>query len=305
MSLSQKLNSKNYCNMPELPEVETIVKDLNKTVQGLKITDVWTDWKKMIKKPSYPEFVKQIKNRKILKAKRRAKYILIDLSENKTLIIHQKISGHLLYGKWAVKEKEIKSLLPGPLKNDPKNRFIRFILYLNNKKQLALSDLRRFGKALLVDTDKVKKLEEIRKLGPEPLEKSFTFKKFKEILQNRKGKIKQVLMNQNIIAGIGNIYSDEILFDAKIHPLKQINKLKEKDLKRIYNSMKNILRRAIILRGDSMSDYRDVSGKKGGYQDVQKIYQREGQECYRCKGIIKRIKIGDRSAHFCSTCQKL
>ena len=289
--------------MPELPEVETIVKDLNKTVKGLKITGVWTDWKKIIKKPSYNEFVKQIKNRKILKAKRRAKYILINLSNNKTLIIHQKISGHLLYGKWEVKGGEIKILSNGSLKEDSQNRFIRFILYLNNGKMLGLSDLRRFGKALLIDTDKVEKLEEIEKLGLEPLDKNFSFKKFKSRLVRRKSGIKKILMNQNIIAGIGNIYSDEILFDSKIHPLKQIQNLEEEDLKRIYNSIKKILRRAVVLRGDSMSDYRDLAGKKGRYQDIQKVYQREGEKCYRCKGEIKRIKIGGRSAHFCPRCQ--
>lgn len=313
--------------MPELPEVETIVKDLDKIVRGLKITDIWIDpppfpriypeqakinkkrrgagWPKMVKKPSYSEFIKQIKNRKILKARRRAKYILIDLSRNKTLIIHQKISGHLLFGKWVIKGKQVKILSNGPLKDDPQNRFIRLIFYLNNGKQLGLSDLRRFAKVLLVDTDKINNLQEIKELGPEPLDKKFTFKKFKEILQNKRGKTKQVLMNQNIIAGIGNIYSDEILFEAKTHPLKQIQELKEDDLERIYNSIKKILRRAIVLRGDSMSDYRDIKGRKGRYQEVQKVYQREGQKCYRCGGIIKRIKISGRSAHFCATCQNL
>jgi len=290
--------------MPELPEVETIVKDLNKTVKGLKITDVWTDWEKMIKIPPYNEFVKQIKGRKILKARRRAKYILIDLSGGKTLMIHQKISGHLLYGRWEVKGKKIKSLANGPLKEDPQNRFIRFILYLNNKKQLGLSDLRRFGKALLVDTNELSQLKEIKELGPEPLDKKFTFNKFQETLRKRRGKIKQVLMKQNIIAGIGNIYSDEILFDVKISPLKRVEDIKKEELKKIYQSMKKILQRAIILRGDSMSDYRDLSGKKGRYQEIQKVYQREGEKCYRCKSKIKRIKIGGRSAHFCPICQK-
>lgn len=265
--------------MPELPEVQTIVNDLNKKVRGLKITSVWTDpppfpmvegrtgWKKDIK-----EFTKQLKGRKILKARRRAKYILIDLSDGKTLIIHLKISGHLLY------------------KKNLDDRFIRLFFYLNNGKQLGLSDLRRFAKMLLIDTDKINKLKEIEELGPEPLDKRFTFNKFKEVLHNKKGKIKQVLMNQNIIAGIGNIYSDEILFEAKTRPLKSIPELSEDGLKRIYQAMKKILQRAIVL------------GER--YQEVQKVYQRTGQKCYRCKGVIKRIKIGGRSAHFCPACQK-
>jgi formamidopyrimidine-DNA glycosylase len=306
--------------MPELPEVETIVRDLNKTVKGLKITDFWIDQEKTIKQPAYRDFVKQIKNKKILKARRRAKYVLIDLSGNKTIIIHQKMSGHLLYGKWARKisplaksrAKEIKtiSLLSGSLKNDPQNRFIRLIFYLNNGKQLGLSDLRRFAKVLLFDTDKIKELEEIKKLGPEPLEKDFTLNKFKEIFEkftHRKGKakIKQVLMDQNVIAGIGNIYSDEILFEAKIHPLRPIEKTSEDDLRKIYQAIKKILQRAIALKGDSMSDYRMLNGKKGGYQEIQKVYQRDGEKCYRCEETIKRIKISGRSAHFCPACQRL
>lgn len=280
--------------MPELPEVETIVRDLNKTVKGLKIIDVWTDWKKMVKQPSYSDFVKQIKGRKILKARRRGKYILLYLSKGKILIIHQKISGHLLYGKWEVKKGKVKILSNGALKEDKYNKYIRFILYLN-KNQLGLSDLRRFAKVLLVDEEP----EEIKKLGPEPLK--ISFKKFKEILEKRKGRIKSVLMNQNVIAGIGNIYSDEILFDAKIHPLKK--ELKPEEIKRIFNSMNKILRRALVLRGDSMRDYRDLKGKKGRYQEVQKAYHVE--KCFRCKGKIKRMKIGGRSAHFCPICQKL
>lgn len=296
--------------MPELPEVETIVRDLNKTVKNLKITDFWTDREKIIKQPAYYDFVKQIKNKKILKARRRAKYIFIDLSGNKTIIIHQKMSGHLLYGKWRIKGKTIKSLSNGYLGSDFRNGFIRLIFYLNNGKQLGLSDLRRFAKVLLFDTDKIKELEEIKRLGPEPLEKRFTLNKFKEIFKDlacRKGKakIKQILMDQNIIAGIGNIYSDEILFESKIHPLKTIKEINEEDLRKIYQAIRKILQRAIILKGDSMSDYRMLNGKKGGYQEIQKVYQRDGEKCYRCEEIIKRIKVSGRSAHFCPACQKI
>lgn len=291
--------------MPELPEVETIVRDLNKSVKDLKITGVWVDRKKIIRFPKYEIFVKQIENRKILRARRRAKYILIDLSGNKTLIIHQKISGHLLYGKWIIEKNLPRGIAPDSLKNDPQNRFIRFILYLNNKKQLGLSDLRRFAKALLVDTDEVEELKEIKELGPEPLEKDFCFEKFKKAICNKKGKIKQVLMNPSVIAGIGNIYSDEILWYSKIHPLRRIEKLSEKDLKNIYFFIKKVLLSAIKAKGDSMQDYRTLSGELGGYQYKQKAYQMTGNKCPRKdSGIFKRIKIGGRSAHFCPICQK-
>jgi len=292
--------------MPELPEVENIVRYLNKTIIGFKITGAWTDWPKIVKNLSFDKFNKKITNRKILRIQRRAKYILIDLTGNKTLLLHQKISGHLLFGKWEKnKEGKWQSIAPGPLKDDPKNQFIRFILFSSSGKMLALSDLRRFAKILLFDKDKIEELGEIKSLGPEPLAKNFTFKKFHEILKNKKGKIKQVLMDQNIIAGIGNIYSDEILWEAKIHPLKETKILKEKELKGVFSAIKKILKKAIKFQGDSIDNYRLPDGKKGKYQEIQKVYQREGKKCFRCKALIKRIKIGGRSAHFCPECQTL
>ena len=164
--------------MPERPEVETIIKDLNKNVRKLKITNIWTDWIKIIKKPEYNKFVNQIKGKEILRIKRRGKYILFYLSDNKILIIHQKISGHLLYGKWQIKGKEVMPVSNGPLKNDSYNKYIRLIFYLNNGKMLGLRDLRRFAKVLLVNKGEEK--EELENLGPEPLK--ITFRKFIEIL---------------------------------------------------------------------------------------------------------------------------
>jgi len=295
--------------MPELPEVETTVKDLNKKIKGLRIQDVWTDWAKMIKSPKdFNTFKKEIVGEKIRKVERRGKNILFRLN-SKTLLIHQKLTGHLLIGKWTLKNKEWKSN-NGYLK-EKVNQYIHLMFYLSGpakggiNKMLGLSDLRKFGKVLVVDSKNLENLEDIKNLGPEPLDKKFTFNKFKEVLKNKRGKIKQVLINQTVIAGIGNIYSDEILFEAKIHPLKDTQKLKEDDLKRIYQAMKKILRRAIVLGGDSMRDYRNTAGKKGRYQEIQKVYQQEGEECYRCKSKIKRIKIGGRSAHYCPSCQKL
>lgn len=291
--------------MPELPEVETTIKDLNRNIINLKIIDIWADRKNIVRSPSFKEFSKKIKGRKIIKIRRRAKYILIDLDNNQTIIIHQKLSGHLLYGKWQVKNNKVKSLIPGPLSDDPQNKFIRLILYLNNKRSLALSDLRRFAKIILCDTDKVEELKEIKELGPEPLDKNFTFEKFKEVLKNKKGRIKSVLMDQKTIAGIGNIYSDEILWYAKIHPLKKVEELNERELKELYRSIKKVLLLAIKSYGDSFQDYRRPSGELGFYQYKQKVYQRTGQKCFRNDGgIIQRIKIGGRSAHFCPVCQK-
>lgn len=291
--------------MPELPEVETIVRDLNKKVLGRAFIDVWTDSKKIVKKPqNFEEFKKEIKRRKIEKVKRRGKNILLELSGGKALLVHQKLTGHLLLGNWEKEGEVWKPQATGPLE-DPMNRFLHLIFWLDDGKQLALSDLRKFAKVELWDSQKLVKSKELKSLGPEPLEKSFTFQKFQEVLKQKKRKIKQILMDQTAIAGIGNIYSDEILFTAKIHPFKEVSKLNKLELKRIYQAIKKILKKAIELRGESISDFRDLEGKKGYFDKIRKAYRREGEKCPRCGTQIKRIKLGGRSAHFCPKCQKL
>ncbi len=250
-------------------------------------------------------FAADIAGRKILRAHRRAKYIMMDLSGDKTLIIHQKISGHLLYGKWGVSGKKVEAALEGPIKTDPYNRFIRFILYLDNGYQLGLSDLRRFGKVFLGDTKKIENINEIGRLGPEPLDSKFTFAEFKELMTGKRGVVKKVLMDPFFIAGIGNIYSDEILWYAGIHPLHRVEKLTAKDIAALYKYMKLVLKKAIAAKGDSQQDYRTLEGKFGNYQNMQKAYQLTGQHCQkRDGGIIKRIKINNRSAHFCPRHQR-
>jgi formamidopyrimidine-DNA glycosylase len=294
--------------MPELPEVETIVRELKKAkpkILGSVFLNVWTDSKKLIKRPkNFQKFKREILKRKILKIWRRGKNILFDLESGKTLLIHQKLTGHLLYGKWEKRGREWISLFKGPISEDPMNRFLRIIFFLNNGWQLALSDLRKFAKIEVLDKEELKK--EISKIGPEPLDKDFTFEKFKEVLlERKKGKIKKILMDQKIIAGIGNIYSDEILWTAKIHPLKELKKLTKEELKRIYRAMREILPRAILLGGESISDFRRLSGERGKFDKFRKVYRREGEKCSRCRAIIKKIKIDGRSAHFCPKCQKL
>ena len=296
--------------MPELPEVQTIVEDLEKVLPRLKIAGFWTDI------PKFKKIKDEILGEKILSLDRRGKNILINLSGNKTLLIHQKLTGHLLYGEWKVESAaegeprqgrgEWRSVIDGPLKDDPQNRFIHLLLNLSNGKQLALSDLRKFAKVLVWPTDKLSQLPDISKLGPDPLSPSFDFEKFRVILKQKKGKIKQVLMNQEVISGIGNIYSDEILWEAGIHPLKPAEKLSEEELKRIFSATKKILKRAIEAKGDSMSDYRRPSGEKGGYQKIQNVYQMTGFKCRKYDGgIIERLKLAGRSAHFCPVHQKL
>ena len=255
--------------MPELPEVQTIVSDLRKILPGLKIMGVETDWKKMFKNASFENFKKGVVGEKILDVRRLGKNILIDLSRGKTILAHQKMTGHFLYGNWELVtplvagEARWLGKEAGAIRDDPQNRFIHLVFDLSNNKQLALSDLRKFAKVLLWPTDKLSALEDINNLGPDPTAEDFDFNKFQERLAGKKGKIKTVLMDPSVFAGIGNIYSDEILWLAGIHPLKQISSLTQEELEAIFTSTKKILKKAIEARGTSDSDYRDPSGQKG------------------------------------------
>lgn len=290
--------------MPELPEVETTARDLRQKVLHRVFFDVWTDTPKIIQKPkNFNRFRKQIKGKKIRKVWRWGKNIIFDLSKGKSLLVHQKITGHLLVGKWSKEIKGWRPIKKGPLE-DKTNAYIRVLFWFDNGQMLALSDLRKFAKVELWDGEKLKK-ELDSSLGVEPLEKDFTFNKFKNVLKGKKSKIGQVLMDQKNIVGIGNIYSNEILWDAKIYPFRAVNALGNDELQRIFKAIKKILKKAIQMRGTSTADYRDAAGKKGFFEEMLKVYQKEGQKCSRCKNIIARKKMGTRSAHFCPKCQNL
>ena len=306
--------------MPELPEVQTIVNDLNKKIVGRRIVGVWFDWPKMIKDPldqsktrvahkHVSAFEKSIKGKKILKIRRRGKNILIYLFGGLLLLIHQKMTGHLLVGKWEIKKLRKKDavipLEPEAAVTDPYNSYIHLIFRLDDGRMLALSDLRKFAKAILGRTGEIEALPELANLGPDALDKKLKFNEFSKLIRSENRKIKQVLMDQEVIAGIGNIYSSDILWMAKVHPFKSAKKLSEKELKAIWQAIHKVLPRALKLRGTSVSDFRDTAGEKGKYGNVLLAYRREVEPCRRCKTKIVRKKLGGRSAHFCPSCQKL
>ncbi|MFA5776971.1 MAG: bifunctional DNA-formamidopyrimidine glycosylase/DNA-(apurinic or apyrimidinic site) lyase [Parcubacteria group bacterium] len=286
--------------MPELPEVQTIISDLNEKIKGDVITGFWSDHKKAIKN-NFENFVKEIKGRKILGAERIGKNIFINLSGNKILYIHLKMTGHLL-----VKNHEARIMNHGGRDyfDDRVNQYVHHIFYLGKNKKMEFSDLRKFAKIVLVDTDKVRELKEIKNLGVDAMSDEFTLKKFQEILENKKNKkIRDILMDQQIISGIGNIYASEILFEAGILPERLVKNLSKEEARLVYKFIRNVLNKAIKLRGTSDSDYRDTSGKPGGFQKVLKVYQRAGKKCLKCGTIITRIKMGQRSAFICPNCQ--
>lgn len=286
--------------MPELPEVQTTVSGLNRVVTGLVITDVWTEYnspyyhgKDSIKDPEYFKYFKKtIKNSKVTGVTRRAKNILIHLSNDYTILIHMKMTGHVMYGNYN--------------KKDPFNQYIRLIFYLSNGKTMELCDTRKFAKVTLLPSKTMHETVHLKDIGPEPLEKDFTFKVFKEqIYKKPNGKIKIVLLDQTIIAGIGNIYSDESLWRAGIHPESIVNKIPERKLKGLYKAIQKTLSMGIDFGGDSMSDYRNIDGERGKFQEKHMAYRRNKQPCLKkgCGGNIVRIVVGGRGTHLCDTHQ--
>lgn len=288
--------------MPELPEVQTVINGLNQKIKGYTIADFWTEWAKSIKMPLI-KFEKEIVGRKIIKVKRRAKNILIYLSGGKIMLVHLKMTGHLL-----VKNKEAK------IKNknfeERVNGYIRHSWLLRKGKQkikLDFSDLRKFGKIELFNEKELSKHITLSKLGIEPLSADFTLENFVLALNGKKkSSLHSALMDQNKIAGIGNIYASEILFEARIKPSRKGGTLKKAELKALYSQIIKVLKKAIKYRGTSDSDYRDVDGAPGRFQKLLKVYGRTGERCKRkgCAGKIMRQKIGQRSAFWCSECQK-
>lgn len=305
--------------MPELPEVQTTVNGLAKSIIGLRIDDIWSNYNssyfhgsKTIKDPEYfKEFKKILLGSRVIAAERRAKNILIHLDNGQTILVHLKMTGHLLYGKYVFDSSKPQDpwqpIEPEKLK-DPFNRHVRFVISFDNKKFLALSDVRRFAKVATEKSDDIHSSLHLKSIGPEPLEKSFTFKKFDDRLKIRpNGKIKQVLMDQNTLAGIGNIYADESLWRAGIHPATLVKNIPDKLRKLLYKSILQTLSRGINLGGDSTSDYRNIHGEKGAFHEQHYAYRKTGTKCQKraCPGIIKRIVLAGRSTHFCSEHQKL
>ncbi len=314
--------------MPELPEVQTTVAGLQKVLPYLFIKEVWTDLdtkdvraKDSVKHPSYFEyFKKEVATKRIIEVTRRGKNILIHLEDGKVILIHMKMTGHLLFGKYEYDEKENIWIPHKEQKNeallDPFNKFIRVVFTLKDPKEsgdksiihLAFSDMRKFGKITLLEKENLEKSSHLSSIGPEPLHPSFSPQQMMSVLmQHPEWKIKTTLMDQSVIAGIGNIYSDEILWLSGIHPEEQVKNIPLNSFGEMYRSMKEVLTRGIDFGGDSMSDYRNIYGERGDFQNHHNAYRKTDEKCGKphCKGVILRKVIGGRSAHYCSVHQKL
>ena len=295
--------------MPELPEVETTTRALNKILPGQKIVRIENAffsplprYKETIKnKKFFANFQKALLGQKILKVHRRGKNILIDLSGGQTILVHLKMTGHLLYGKYQRSDQTWLPQEDGPLK-DPFNRFIRVVFELENGRTLAFCDARKFGKITFFQSAKINSDSPVNKLGPDPTKSDFDWQKLKErLLKKPKTRLKAVLLDQEIVAGIGNIYSDEALYLAEIHPEKIPQNLKDQEFKKLCRAIKKVLKKGIDLGGDSTSDYRRPDGTPGKFHLKHQVYARKGKLCQKknCAGVIERKVIAGRSAHFC------
>ena len=297
--------------MPELPEVQTVVDGLNKKIKNKIIKSVWTDYnssfyygKENIKDPEYfKKFKKEILGKRVLKIKRRAKNIFIFLSGGLVLVVHLKMTGHFLFGDFVFKKNQNK-YIPKDKNSalaDPFNRFTHFVIVFADGKVLALSDMRKFATVFVLKQELLEK--QFLEIGPEPFGlkvKDLDVQKFKN------GKIKTVLMNSKFIAGIGNIYSDEILWKVGVSPERKVVNINDKEWQKILNFTEKILKSSIDIGGDSMSDFRNIDGKRGKFQTKHKCYKLEKTVCKKrgCDGILKKIKIGGRVARFCPKHQK-
>jgi formamidopyrimidine-DNA glycosylase len=293
--------------MPELPEVETLRRELTKAIVGKTIKSASCDWFKMVKPLSVSEFQSKIKNKKIVGIQRRSKVLIFDLAGPLSLLIHLKLTGQLIFRPYKLKADGYGLVIgghpqKGGFKNLP-NKFTHLIIDFTDGSILYFNDLRKFGWARLVDDAGV--AEMIGKHGPEPLTKEFNLAYFQSVLKkypNRK--IKQILLDQKLIGGLGNIYCDEACYCAKILPVRIVRKIKPAEAKKLFVCINRIIKLAISKKGTSADTYVQLDGRPGGMMPYLKVYGRKGEKCGRCGGIVERMKLNGRGTHFCRHCQK-
>lgn len=274
--------------LPELPEVETIKNTLAPKIRGKEFVEVQVKLPKVIASPSPETFCQELKRKTVTELGRRGKYLLIFLTSNLTLILHLRLSGRLTY-------------TPSPF---PPARHTHVIFTFHDGAQLHFNDLRQFGQLSLVPTLELAQFPPLAKLGPEPLSPSFNAEAFADLISQRKGQLKPLLIDQTFLAGIGNIYADEILFHTGLSPRRSAATLTPSEVARLYQSICTVLEAGISSRGTSVRDYVDGEGKRGDYQNKLCVYAREKMPCFSCGNPIERQRLGGRSTYFCPTCQK-
>jgi formamidopyrimidine-DNA glycosylase len=281
--------------MPELPEVETIARELRPLVLDATISGAWWDWPAVIRHPAPAEFESAVAGRSVLDVTRRAKWLLLELSNDAVLAIQVKMTGQLF-------------VMPA---DAPRDRHVHFLLRFADGRELRMRDVRKFGRVGVYRRDEaglIRGADEVRELfaehGPEPLSDELTLPVFRRLLRARRGRLKPLLLDQSFLAGIGNIYADEALWRARLHPLRRVSSLRPRDERALYDAIRASLAEAVERRGSSVDDYTAPEGD-GEMQEYLRSYGRTGLPCPRCGRPIRRIVLGARGTHFCSWCQRL
>ncbi|GLV59183.1 formamidopyrimidine-DNA glycosylase [Dictyobacter sp. S3.2.2.5] len=304
--------------MPELPEVEYTARQLRASVVGATIREAYVFWERAISHPAVPDFLAEVAGRRIEGVRRRGKFLLIDLSGNMFLSIHRRMTGNflLLPVGWGLdtslrEQDRVAWNTRGPrfyvdggqeAAEQAEFKYCRACFVFEDGRCLLFTDPRKFGKIGLWPREREQ--EALKGLGPEPLEAEFSVERFASSLRGRRTGIKQVLLDQTVVAGVGNIYADEALFYARIHPLRRAESLSEDEMRTLHEGIVDVLTRGIEHGGTSFNDYRDLWGEAGDNFNHVRVYHQEGKPCSRCGTVIERMVIAQRSAHFCPGCQQ-
>ncbi|HEX3096042.1 MAG TPA: DNA-formamidopyrimidine glycosylase [Patescibacteria group bacterium] len=308
--------------MPELPEVQTVVTELNKKIVGRKIKRVAVNMGKIISigpqtvsnirdtsQKTVNEFVRLLEGRKFVSVKRRGKMLIFDVDGPLAMLVHLKMTGQFIFEDKAQAKRtgskyQILNKATAPLVKLP-TKHTHVIFYFTDGSTLYYNDLRQFGYLRLVKDSDIDKVKEFQDYGPEPLDKNFTFEVFADALKNRKKiPIKLALMDTKVVVGIGNIYSDEILYHARVLPQRTVDTIKPKELRAIFDQIKPVLEQAVKAKGSSVGDFIRTDGKWGSMGKYHFVYGRKNQPCKVCGTIIKSLKLGGRTTCFCPKEQK-
>ena len=300
--------------MPELPEVETVRKGLHGLIIGRVVKSVDYDTPKSF--PNAPMDVRQfLIGASIIDVRRRAKVLLIDLSTRYTLVIHLKMTGQLVFiahpkvKKAVGRETEVRFGAGHPNESliaRLPDRSTRATITFSDDSHVYFNDQRKFGWIKLIPTDEVPLTDFMRKVGPEPLESSFTADQFQERFKRRsRTSIKAALLDQTVIAGVGNIYADESLWGAKIHPSRLVGDITDDEFKRLYTELRTVMNIAIEKGGSTDKNYVNAEGKRGSYLSFARVFRREGKPCPRCGTTIVKLRVAGRGTHICPYCQRV
>ncbi|HEX2739931.1 MAG TPA: bifunctional DNA-formamidopyrimidine glycosylase/DNA-(apurinic or apyrimidinic site) lyase [Rubrobacter sp.] len=272
--------------MPELPEVETIKGDLRELVVGSNVERAEVLDSSLVEQPSTEEFINRLDGVRITGARRRAKHLIVELDSGDSLVFQLKIGGQLL-------------LVP-PVEEP--NTALMLVLHLDGERRLFLRDETGFTRARLLDAGELE--ERLSPLGPEPLEEGFDEGYLQRVIGSRRAQIKPLLLDQKVVSGIGNIYADEILYDARLHPRRKANTLSEGEWVALHAAIRTNLAAGVEHRGTTVRLYRDVLDRPGEHQNYLRVFEKHGRPCPGCEGEVVREKVGGRPSHFCPECQR-